>query len=443
MAGVPIKNDPDSSLVTNILQTAIDKIGKAVGDYLAALQLFFNNLRDSVTAGVNASTVLKEGGRIDSVSEFDIQRRLTEESKPFYISIVQSNQTFGGAVLNKDISGGGVVYPGHCFIPKHSTMKTSRSLQMFLNIGSNSPSGYNPYRLYALDGIDTSLSFNKIIEGSSIGLVVTRSSASDGDAAFNVVGSVEGDIIGKFYNKKTDYIFLMEGDSISEYAAFTSGSDDLLFGGILREYFCTPATILSKGKTVRPVNKAKGSTTSTHLIGAMRAGELDITERVSLRTCMIGTNDIVLAYNADNTLANLPTIISNYIANITIRIEQHIKRYGSAAPFFIIAPPPLYNTVQESALVQLRNALKVYINSIGGGIWNGGSSAIVKPTNNIWFASFGATNEQAGLWVANSYNFYIEKTGNAIHPDAVSNVIMGNWLTNMCSVNNIKLISNI
>lgn len=47
-----------------LLQTAIDKIGKAVGDYLAGLALFFTNIKSAVKDGVNLSDALKEGGKV-------------------------------------------------------------------------------------------------------------------------------------------------------------------------------------------------------------------------------------------------------------------------------------------------------------------------------------------------------------------------------------------
>jgi len=53
-------------------------VGKAVGDYLAGLQLYFDKIKTATTDGVNASTALKEGGSINNLialNTSDLQKR--------------------------------------------------------------------------------------------------------------------------------------------------------------------------------------------------------------------------------------------------------------------------------------------------------------------------------------------------------------------------------
>lgn len=373
---------------------------------------------------------------IPSEEQFNLDRRIVEESQPFFTIISANNQTFGTGVTLKSISGGVIIYPGYVFIPKNIQVFATRQLGLYAIVGGSPPSGYFSYQFTGIGSISISNDIYPAIEEcSSINISVERFDVSDGDTPFSIRANVSGYLISKGYDTKSDYNILCLGDSIMQNSAVIGINDDSLYQGIVRNYFCTNANTSKKGKIARLINKAKGGATSTNLINQIKSNLLSISEHIDLIMCAIGTNDVILA-NA-TTQPQIDALITTYISNITFLVNNHIKKYGSLTKLLIIAPPPLYNTTQESTMLQVRNALKSYLASIGAGIWNGGSTAITTPTNNIWFASLGATNAQSGLWTANSYTYYIEQTGNAVHPNQTAHTLIGNHLTNMFTVNNI------
>lgn len=372
----------------------------------------------------------------------DLERRLREEGQQFYTTIAANSQTFGEGVSIKNLPGGVIIYPGWELIPESYNMEASRTLALYMQLGSGSPTGDFPHQKATIGKNEQHTRNHPITEGSSISTIAERFDLLDGDTPFYIRGSVTGTLIYKGWDKKADYTIAAEGDSIMQNAAFLSGSDGALMLGIVREYFCTPAVgSIQRGKIARVINKAKGSGNSTNWIAKLYANKLDFTDSVDLRICMYGTNDVIQPWQLGSSLSagQITTLINTFITNLTIRVQSHIKRYGTKTKLIILGPPPLYNAVQEAALVQLRNAIKTYVTSIGGAVWNGGNLALAAPDNNIWFGSFGATSTQAGLWLsASGYTNYIEKTGNAVHPNEAGNLLMGNYLTNMFTVNNIK-----
>jgi len=366
--------------------------------------------------------------------KINLERRLFEEGQPFNQAVASSNQTFTGSILTKNLSGGYTVYPGWELVDAFGSvtvLPSNRDIFTYFNLGSGAATNYFPNQMVGANGaLFGTLPF-PITEGATFNTIAERISASDGDTAFWTRGDINGTLIYKGWNMYSNWVIDLEGDSITQSSAFTSGTDAALWQGMFRDFF------FAHGFTPRIINKAKGGSNSNNWINLQVAGKLDFTAPVNIRFAMLGTNDVIQAYTANGNALTQPQIdalIATYIANVTKRLNYHITKYGNKIPFIVCAPTPIYNSVQEGALYQLRNALRNYITSISGGIWYGGSTPITEPANNIYFMSFGATDASSGLWTANDSTKYIEGTL-GVHPNAGSSATMGTFIQNFLTVN--------
>ena len=345
----------------------------------------------------------------------DIDRRIKEESQPIFFRIDSQNQTFGGSTLVKTLSGGGVVYPGSVMFVKKIIYHTTRELLLTLDVGSGAPTGFFQYRFDGIQRLESDAELPNVGECSSIVAIATRTSASDGDTAFAARVSVVGIKMTKGYNLKSNRVVKLEGDSNLDFSALSATTNpSLLPQDRLIAY------MNSRGWVSRAVNKAKGSTDSTQWVAQLKSGFLTITETKGLRVSMFGTNDVVKAWAANGNNLTQPqkdALIAIFIANLTIMVQDFIQKADPDQQWLILGAPPIYNTVQEDALYQLRNAERNLLrDTFSSGILYGTEvSPITTPENKIYFLPLGATDMSDGIFPANSYDNYVEKTGNALH----------------------------
>jgi hypothetical protein len=383
----------------------------------------------------------------------DLELRKAVEGRHFNLVLATTNQTFGTGVTSKNLSGGFTVYPDTELVdakgqiislkvdPAWAAGTTpsaypGRGLILYFNAGAGAPTNYFPRQGVRTDYAEFGPINKAFTEGSTFNTVAQRGATNDGDVPFYTAGSLGGTLMTKGWDKPSDFDIPVIGDSISEYSAFTSGNGDKLFLGMLRAYY------KSLGYTPRTVNKAKGGSNSANIVAQQIAGELDFTTAVNKRVChvMVMTNDMLQAYAANGnnlTQPQIDALIVSYMVNMTKIINYHIATHGNSFHLIVAGAPPVSNTVQEGALVQMRNALRTYIGSIGGGVWDGGA-AITPPANKIWFISYGATSAQSGSFTATDTSKYIETTGNRIHPNDSGNADIGATSVNFVTLHDIR-----
>ena len=175
--------------------TPFEFIGKAVGDYLAALQLFFDKMRISVRDGVNDSEVLKDGGSIGIIDQNAARKRIIDlEFDPITPTNTAATNYVQGSGLPADGTVGSLittlnslVYPGFVFTVKSLIISSSGpcSVKIIITAVGTTISGLQKtattqYASFGLNGGIWSLDLNEmdIREGGGISVEFYRTTVT-------------------------------------------------------------------------------------------------------------------------------------------------------------------------------------------------------------------------------------------------------------------------
>jgi len=156
-------------------------LAKAIGDYLASLALFFTNIKNAVTDGVNASNGLKEGGKVNaSLKDADINPQLIKKTAKKLIYIVPISVASGQIIADIDLEG----YESMTMIVSDGGITTAVTTYMGASINLNTPyaftyvgSRYAPYNSSVISSVNGTAVYKGNKKGRFLRIIKSQNSS--------------------------------------------------------------------------------------------------------------------------------------------------------------------------------------------------------------------------------------------------------------------------
>jgi len=391
------------ALKTDILQVASDRIGKSVGDYLAGLAPFFTNIKTAFADGVNASNVLKDGGRLYNRLSYD-ERLLCEgfNLAPVLGGIVLD---YRPATSNSTTSPNTAsamtqifVPPTRCYVLNEISVASDKKTTINIEINDAFNSGKVLYlRKQLQPGQDVKFDL-KGLKLHSNGRILITQYDSDGTAIV-ITGGISGIDITDDLNLTSDKNILFIGDSIQYGANLNATAQTYLPNAVyttkIRDYYN------DKGVNAEMVVMAVHAITTGGL-ERNRINGLYNSRKWDLIVYCAGTN---------NTIAGAAqSVIDTQLAAATLDYQNFVKwkkNMQTQAKLLMLGPTPMFNATREAQLVGLRTAMQNTVQTLGD--------------SKTKYLSLGTA------YTATVQGNYSEAAGtDGVHPNVASNALMFN-----------------